>query len=1113
MAIKTYEEVMGKTSTQKSGIITYESLFGKKEEPVEKPGKQGLFSTPSNLSPERKAAYDRGFFPKPINNLLANLSQRYEDSKLGKFNARASETALDVMSAQEIKPDRTSTGSSVGDAAATVLGSLGGFVISPNKGTSIGSALTKAGQPAEFAARKLLTKAPAALPKIATKAAPVIARGATEGAAYGFGTGIAQGKSTGEAVKQAGTDALFGVALDPLIVLGIPALGSKLLSGTQKAISKFKGVKVDTDTIAKDVAKDIGVDWAYMNESQRAAIRRVVQNMQPEPVRSGRLLPSVKGEGQGFFMRDMTPIPEVSLNKSTPPPLNFKQTIEVPKVYDKHAFTGETRPLSKLDQLMMKENAGTNQVMAKQVSKIDQPAKIETVEEILRTIMPGKLKDISGPQSYFTDAYRNFHKVFGKDYDRVKRAVLDPFDKAKGENARFQESWLNKLQTEIVSDKTGLGIKKGSKLSALVQKYGEGTITEAELSSLTEAELNKIKTADAWFRKAYDELLDRVNLVRRQIYPTNPDKIIPKRQDYYRHFKEITNDIQGLKNIFDTPAQIDPKLEGISEYTKPKTAWKSWAQRRFGGMDYTNDAVGGFLGYLPSASYGIHIDPHISKFSGLAKQMAEKTGATKDTNNFIRFLNQYSQDLAGKTNPLDRRIQEMVGRGAFRAVSWLNSRVKANVILGNLGSSLAQLGNIPQGIGHAKQHSLNGFLRTIRSLYEPNKAIAQSDFIKERFLDKLYRQFDTDLLSKPRNLAVWLMESMDKAGTHFIWNSAHEKAIKEGIKNPIKYADDVARDMVAGRGIGEVPIGQKSKMIQTLIPFTLEVSNLWKVQKDMLNKKDMVGLLLLYASCFGFNEAMEKIRGSRVTFDPIDALREAITDDELTGFQRAGRVVGEVISNVPGGQFAAQLYPEYGAQIGDAKLPSRRELFGSNDPSRYGPGMISVKGLQDPLTHVLTPFGGMQISKTLKGVDALRNRGVYTEKPTLLTYGQELLTGEPQPRTKLKYPVDTDLKNTAGGLMFGIGGLKETRPYYDNNRRPLSENQTKDLKRQEAKGRNVKALYEAKMAERRIDTLETKLKEVNKLNLTTEEKALERARLRQEIKKYKELRNQFLQKK
>jgi hypothetical protein len=62
-----------------------------------------------------------------------------------------------------------------------------------------------------------------------------------------------------------------------------------------------------------------------------------------------------------------TQIPPSALNKipKSPEPLQFKQTIEVPKVYDKHAFTGETRPLSKLDQLMMKENAGTNQVMAR----------------------------------------------------------------------------------------------------------------------------------------------------------------------------------------------------------------------------------------------------------------------------------------------------------------------------------------------------------------------------------------------------------------------------------------------------------------------------------------------------------------------------------------------------------------------------------------------------------------------------------------------------------------------------------------------------------------------------------------------------------------------------
>ncbi|KDE48180.1 hypothetical protein DI43_05810 [Geobacillus sp. CAMR12739] len=71
-----------------------------------------------------------------------------------------------------------------------------------------------------------------------------------------------------------------------------------------------------------------------------------------------------------------------------------------------------------------------------------------------------------------------------------------------------------------------LGIKKGSKLSAYVQKYGEGTLTEKEKASLTPEELARIKEADQWFRQAYDELLRQVNEARAKIYPNNPEKLI-----------------------------------------------------------------------------------------------------------------------------------------------------------------------------------------------------------------------------------------------------------------------------------------------------------------------------------------------------------------------------------------------------------------------------------------------------------------------------------------------------------------------------------------------------------------------------------------------------------
>lgn len=742
---------------------------------------------------------------------------------------------------------------------------------------------------------------------------------------------------------------------------------------------------------------------------------------------------------------DKTPIPTELPDYVTNDPLRFKRTMEVPARKLQPDLTPPLIKATKQPDLMPpKIEKKIIEPVLKATQKVDEGTLFNVKE----------MKDISGFQGYATDVYRNFKQAFGKNYDKVKKTILDPFDASKKQNADFQKTWVERLNKEVVE---GLGIKKGSKLSELVQKFGEGTLSEVEFNSIKPDDLKKIQQADAWFRKAYNELIDQVNAVRRRIYPNSPDKIIPKRKDYYRHFQEISNDIQGLKNIFATPAQIDPNLEGISEFTKPKAAWKSWAQRRTGAGEFKNDAVGGFLNYLPSASYGIHIDPHISVFAKLARDLSKASKDTKNINNFIRFLNRYSQDLAGKTNPVDRIAQEVTGRKFFRAVDWLNRRVKANVILGNVGSALSQLGNVPQGIAYAKQYSVPGIQRTIRSIFQPNEAIQKSGFISERYLDKIYRQFDTDLLSKPRNLAVWMMEKSDEIGTHIIWNSAYEKAVAEGVENAVKQADDITRSLVAGRGIGEVPIGQKSKIIQTLMPFTLEVANLWKVQKDMLAKKDIVGLLMLYGSAYGYNEIMEKTRGTRIVFDPIDALIDAFEED-LTPLERGGRIAGEVIGNIPMGQFLGSMYPEYGTSIGGLDLPTRKQLFGRNDPTRFGTGLLVQKGLQDPLYKVAMPFGGAQLQKTIKGLDAINSQGVYGNKE----------------KTKLKYPVSDDITNTIKGALFGVGALNETRPYYDQDRRPLSENQTLEI--DSLKGEARKDAYEYLMLQRKYNSLVDKWK-------------------------------------
>jgi len=676
--------------------------------------------------------------------------------------------------------------------------------------------------------------------------------------------------------------------------------------------------------------------------------------------------------------------------------------------------------------------------------------------------------------------------VFGGQYQKVKKRILDPFDEAKKVNVEMQKEWANKLKTEVV-DK--LGIKKGSKESALVQQYGEKKISLEELKKQRPNDWQKIVEADKWFRKAYDQLLDEVNAVRANIYPNNPDKIIPKRKDYYRHFRELSDSIEGVKNLFETPGAIDPNLAGVSDFTLPKTRFASFMQKR-GLGPYKNDAVGGFLDYLPAASYAKNIDPHISKFEELANELAESTTETKNLNNFIEYLRDYARDLAGKTNPFDRWLQKAIpgGRVTFRLINWLNGRVKANAVLGNLGSALSQFANIPQGIAFAKEYSAAGFGRTVKNILTKSKGpMSESGFLAERYAKSdIYKQFDVKMLDKPKQFATWMLEAVDRIGTEFIWNSAYTKAIAEGVANPVKYADDITRGLVAGRGIGEVPLMQKSRLFQLIAPFQLEVANLWQVQRDFVKAKDFGALVGLYLANFLFNRVMEETRGSAVTFDPIDAVIDAFAEEETTPLQKAGRLTGEVLSNMPLGQSVAAQLPE----------DLRRDLFGRQDPTRYGTGLVLTKGILNPVSRLLPPFGGAQVEKTVKGATAL-GLNPLSKVPSPGIYNQD--------KSQLKYPVETDTKNMVKGLLFGTTGLKETKDYYDNNRRPLGPIQTEEFLKKVNLGKDPKVLYEQLQIKRQIDNIEEQIRKLRKDITPEKEKQIKALKL-QRIQLEKELR-------
>ena len=758
----------------------------------------------------------------------------------------------------------------------------------------------------------------------------------------------------------------------------------------------------------------------------------------------------------------------------------------VPKL-DETAATS-TRPKYDIDTLMKSFNGQDvpvtpkkfdSDVLPKQVDEINSP-KVEA--DFTKDIDVMQLKDRGGFKTAATDMYRNFDRIFGEDSSITKR-VVGEIDASKARNIDMQERLLKGLKENVV-DK--LGIKKGSKLSRFVQDYGEKNMSLPTLMAKAPKDWEKVVEADKWFQATYKSTLKEINAGRALAYPGDESKLVKERKDYYRHYQELTG-LSGLKNIFDSPSAISPHLAGTSEFTKPGSKYASFMQKR-GLGPYKSDAVGGFLDYIPSAAYATHIDPNIPTIRKLKDELAnvtEETGS-KHLNGTIEYLHHLANDFAGKTNPVaDRFVQTYIpgGRTTMAVLNWTNNRVKTNTILANLGSALAQIANVPNGIAFAKQHSVKGLARTMKGLVDKTEPIHKSPFLKERYADVMYRQFDQKWLDQPMKAAEWLIETADRSGTSFVWNAIYEKGLKQGVPNPIKYADNETRKLIGGRGIGEVPLGQKSKVMQMVVPFTLEVGNMWHVMNDMKKAKDFGGLALLFASNYVLNRVMEEVRGSPITFDPIDAMLDSFNDD-LTKVETAGRLTGEVLSNIPGGQYVSGIYPESGEIVG-LKLPRREDMFGDRDPRRFGSGLFMNNGVTDPLFKILPKFGGNQMKKALEGAEVLKDGGSYKE-------GKGVLSGLPfmGEKKELNFPVERTNENIAKSLLFGGYATGEAREYFDNDRTPLGDKQTEEYKKAVEAGVG-KEYYDLLISTRLDNSVKRKIKKISEDETLSEQKRKE----------------------
>ena len=293
------------------------------------------------------------------------------------------------------------------------------------------------------------------------------------------------------------------------------------------------------------------------------------------------------------------------------------------------------------------------------------------------------------------DAYvSEINEALRKVYPDVEKRAMELADKL---NSRIA---YNSNQAQIWLDRASQLEQKAA--NAKAEKHKAGTMAEAKAAEranrLNDQAVRAKEAANRYTRAAAAAEQQAIELQRGiESGEILRNKRLLPRKDYFHHFNEMEQGLGGFVNILTGSHDISAQLAGKSEFTKPKSKWWGALQHRNNGK-YTADAVGGMAKYIPAAEYKIAFDPYTAHMRGVIEQLINVTEKTKNTNSLIEYLTDYTNDLAGKTNFLDRPIQKIFDRRSMKALEWLNNRAKANAVAGNIGSALVQIGNIPNAM-------------------------------------------------------------------------------------------------------------------------------------------------------------------------------------------------------------------------------------------------------------------------------------------------------------------------------------------------------------------------------------------------------------------------------
>lgn len=670
-----------------------------------------------------------------------------------------------------------------------------------------------------------------------------------------------------------------------------------------------------------------------------------------------------------------------------------------------------------------------------------------------------------------TDTIRATELVFGRENgNKINEIIFQKAIDNESDSIKWQEIQRDRLRE--------LKIKSGSKESAAVQKYGEkqwadenGDVHEYGDIELAKefpdiATRNKIKSAANEIRSMYDEYIDIANGVLTGL-GFDP---IPKRADYMRHFQELNDVFTRFGIPFNAQAldehTLPTDINGLTDTWSPQKNYFANIQPRK-GVKTNLDAIKGIDGYIGGIANLIYHTEDIQRGRAFEDMIRETYGEEKGwenlenlpkelqieraekiqnnhLSNYAAWVHEWTNNMAGKKSKVDRSIEAMFGRKAFAVLDETRKQVGANMIGLNLSSSLTNLIASVQGASKTNKLAVaKGTADTIKNIFYKDNFIEKNRFLTARMGTDMVSQ---NAWQKMQNAGFIFMKGMDWFSSNQIVRSKYYELRAKGMSEEQAHAESgkFAARIMGDRTKGANAQLYNSKMIGLVTQFQLEVNNqLYSMFYDTYHEskeaaqgnaaKATAGYLFtlgqLAAFTHLFGQTFESIAGYNPTFDILGIIAAAfgLDDDE----EKEDTTVDNLKQ---ASDKLVDALPYVNILTGGGRIPVASGIpnliaVATGGEDQYG-NEVTLKDELKKLQYLVLPTGGNQIKKTTQGLamfdDDLPVSGSYTDSGSM------------------RFPVEDTPLNRIQASIFGQWANENASSYFDNERKPLKENQIQE---------------------------------------------------------------------